>query len=175
MFILILSTRRKNTCNSALCNGNSISCLGGSRYFNSDMRIFVKVAEETPYSSGGAICISTSRPRSKPRFSRACPTASRNGGRGLNNLGFASNGDHYFTDQGQTGLQDTSGRAYPMRGAGHIDCLLDCRSPGGRWIRMCNRGMRRGDAPRGRNQSIATGFPKPIRPDAVQRSEAPPG
>lgn len=49
----------------------------------------------------------------------------REGFKGTNDLVFASNGDLYFTDQGQTGLQDPSGRVYRLRADGHVDCLLD--------------------------------------------------
>jgi gluconolactonase len=45
--------------------------------------------------------------------------------RGLNDLHFASNGDLYFTDQGQSGLQDPTGRVYRLRADGGIDCLID--------------------------------------------------
>ena len=34
--------------------------------------------------------------------------------KGLNDLVFASNGDLYFTDQGQTGLHDPTGRVYRL-------------------------------------------------------------
>jgi len=47
------------------------------------------------------------------------------GFKGLNDLYFASNGDLYFTDQGQTGLQDPSGRVYRQNADGHLECLLD--------------------------------------------------
>lgn len=50
----------------------------------------------------------------------------REGFRGLNDLVFARNGDLYFTDQGQSGLQDPSGRLYRLRGAeGPLECVLD--------------------------------------------------
>ncbi|GGE49176.1 gluconolactonase [Agaricicola taiwanensis] len=49
----------------------------------------------------------------------------REGLKGLNDLTFARNGDLYFTDQGQTGLQDPSGRVYRMRADGQIDLLID--------------------------------------------------
>jgi gluconolactonase len=49
----------------------------------------------------------------------------REGFKGLNDLIFAGNGDLYFTDQGQTGLQDQSGRVYRLRVDGQIDCLID--------------------------------------------------
>lgn len=45
--------------------------------------------------------------------------------KGLNDLVFASNGDLYFTDQGESGLQDASGRLYRLRRDGGLDCLLD--------------------------------------------------
>ena len=45
--------------------------------------------------------------------------------KGVNDLVFASNGDLYFTDQGQTGLQDPSGRLYRLRTNGQLDCVLD--------------------------------------------------
>ncbi|RPH57532.1 hypothetical protein EHM82_01090, partial [bacterium] len=40
-------------------------------------------------------------------------------------LVFASNGDLYFTDQGQTGLHDPTGRVYRLSADGRLDCLLD--------------------------------------------------
>ena len=49
----------------------------------------------------------------------------REGFKGTNDLIFASNGDLYFTDQGQTGLQDASGRAFRLRTNGQVDCLID--------------------------------------------------
>jgi gluconolactonase len=45
--------------------------------------------------------------------------------RGCNDLHLASNGDIYFTDQGQTGLHDPSGRVYRLTRSGRLDCLLD--------------------------------------------------
>ena len=44
--------------------------------------------------------------------------------KGPNDLVFARNGDLYFTDQGQTGLHDPTGRVYRMRSDGRLDCLL---------------------------------------------------
>src|SRR4051794_22176103 len=38
---------------------------------------------------------------------------------------FAPNGDLYFTDQGQTGLQDPTGRVYRLRPTGELTCLVD--------------------------------------------------
>ena len=45
--------------------------------------------------------------------------------RGPNDLFFAKNGDLYFTDQGQTGLHDPTGRVIRVREDGRIDVLLD--------------------------------------------------
>ena len=49
----------------------------------------------------------------------------REGFKGTNDLTFARNGDLYFTDQGQTGLQDPSGRVFRLRASGDVDCLID--------------------------------------------------
>jgi gluconolactonase len=45
--------------------------------------------------------------------------------RGCNDLHIASNGDIYFTDQGQTGLHDPTGKVYRLSQAGRLDCLID--------------------------------------------------
>src|SRR3954464_15458665 len=46
--------------------------------------------------------------------------------RGVNDLFFAANGDLFFTDQGQTGLQDPSGRVYRLGASdGRLTGLLD--------------------------------------------------
>lgn len=45
--------------------------------------------------------------------------------RGCNDLHIASNGDIYFTDQGQTGLHDPSGHVYRWTANGRLDCLID--------------------------------------------------
>lgn len=45
--------------------------------------------------------------------------------KGLNDLVFASNGDLYFTDQGQTGQHDPSGRVFRLSAEGRLDCLID--------------------------------------------------
>ena len=49
----------------------------------------------------------------------------REGFKGTNDLTFAGNGDLYFTDQGQTGLQDPTGRVFRLRHNGDVDCLID--------------------------------------------------
>jgi len=45
--------------------------------------------------------------------------------RGCNDLHIAGNGDIYFTDQGQTGLHDPTGRVYRLKTDGRLDCLID--------------------------------------------------
>ena len=45
--------------------------------------------------------------------------------KGCNDLHLASNGDIYFTDQGQTGLHDPTGRVFRLSPDGRLDCLLD--------------------------------------------------
>jgi gluconolactonase len=45
--------------------------------------------------------------------------------KGCNDLFFASNGDLYFTDQGQTGLHDPTGRLMRVRPSGQLDVVLN--------------------------------------------------
>jgi gluconolactonase len=45
--------------------------------------------------------------------------------KGLNDLIFAKNGDLYFTDQGESGLHDPTGRLYRLRIDGRLEPLLD--------------------------------------------------
>jgi len=45
--------------------------------------------------------------------------------KGVNDLVFAGNGDLYFTDQGQTGLHDPTGRVYRLTPDRRLDCLID--------------------------------------------------
>lgn len=45
--------------------------------------------------------------------------------RGVNDLFFAPSGNLYFTDQGQSGLQDPTGRVFRLRPDGRLDKLLD--------------------------------------------------
>jgi gluconolactonase len=52
--------------------------------------------------------------------------------KGCNDLYIAANGDIYFTDQGQTGLHDPTGRVYRLAPDGRLDCLLtNAPSPNG--------------------------------------------
>ncbi|HJQ59585.1 MAG TPA: SMP-30/gluconolactonase/LRE family protein [Vineibacter sp.] len=52
-------------------------------------------------------------------------TVKSEGFKGVNDLFFAANGDLYFTDQGQTGLHDPTGRVYRYDTAGRLTCLVD--------------------------------------------------
>ncbi|MBI3939059.1 MAG: SMP-30/gluconolactonase/LRE family protein [Betaproteobacteria bacterium] len=47
------------------------------------------------------------------------------GFKGVNDLVFAENGDLYFTDQGQSGLQDPSGCVYRYTAGGRLECIAD--------------------------------------------------
>lgn len=52
--------------------------------------------------------------------------------RGVNDLSFDSRGNLYFTDQGQSGLHDPTGRVYRLSPDGKLDMLLgNCPSPNG--------------------------------------------
>lgn len=59
-------------------------------------------------------------------------TAYSEGFKGLNDLHFAANGDLYFTDQGQTGIADPTGRVFRLRAGGGMDRLAaNVPSPNG--------------------------------------------
>lgn len=45
--------------------------------------------------------------------------------KGLNDLVFAKSGDLYFTDQGESGMHDPSGRLWRLKQDGRLDLLLD--------------------------------------------------
>jgi gluconolactonase len=52
--------------------------------------------------------------------------------KGLNDLHFADNGDLYFTDQGQSGIADPTGRVWRLRANGELHKLLaNAPSPNG--------------------------------------------
>jgi gluconolactonase len=52
--------------------------------------------------------------------------------KGLNDLHFADNGDLYFTDQGQSGIADPSGRVWRLRANGDLQRLVvNAPSPNG--------------------------------------------
>lgn len=52
--------------------------------------------------------------------------------KGLNDLAIAADGDIYFTDQGQTGLHDPTGRVFRLTARQRLECLLsNAPSPNG--------------------------------------------
>ncbi|ETF01516.1 gluconolactonase [Advenella kashmirensis W13003] len=64
----------------------------------------------------------------KPFFSRRHSERFK----GVNDLTISSQGDIYFTDQGQTGLHDPTGRVYRLSKTGRLDLLLsNVPSPNG--------------------------------------------
>ena len=59
-------------------------------------------------------------------------TAFSEGFKGLNDLHFADNGDLYFTDQGQSGIADPTGRVWRLRSNGELQRLVsNAPSPNG--------------------------------------------
>ena len=76
--------------------------------------------------------------------------------KGCNDLHLASNGDIYFTDQGQTGLHDPTGRVYRLAAGGRLDCLIDTGiSPNGLVLDPARGRAVRGDDPRQRGVADA--------------------
>ena len=57
------------------------------------------------------------------RIETLADTFHSEGFKGLNDLHFAANGDLYFTDQGQTGCIDPTGRVFRLRTSGAIERL----------------------------------------------------
>lgn len=59
-------------------------------------------------------------------------TSYSEGFKGCNDLNFAPNGDLYFTDQGQTGIADPTGRVFRMKANGDLQRMIDSApSPNG--------------------------------------------
>jgi len=66
------------------------------------------------------------------RIETVLGTAFSEGFKGLNDLHFAANGDLYFTDQGQSGIADPTGRVYRLRVNGELQRLVtNAPSPNG--------------------------------------------
>lgn len=66
------------------------------------------------------------------RITEVLRTAYSESFKGLNDLHFAANGDLYFTDQGQTGIADPTGRVFRLRANGALDKLAaNVPSPNG--------------------------------------------
>jgi gluconolactonase len=89
---------------------------------HTDGRLYI-----TDYKRGLVVLDPRSR-RVEPLLARAFSESFK----GLNDLHFADNGDLYFTDQGQSGIADPSGRIYRLRANGEIQRLVDnAPSPNG--------------------------------------------
>ncbi|HET7672149.1 MAG TPA: SMP-30/gluconolactonase/LRE family protein [Burkholderiales bacterium] len=59
--------------------------------------------------------------------------------KGLNDLHFADNGDLYFTDQGQSGIADPTGRVWRLRASGELQRLVaNAPSPNGITLNQAN-------------------------------------
>ena len=66
------------------------------------------------------------------RLSEVLGTGFSESFKGLNDLHFADNGDLYFTDQGQSGIADPSGRVWRLRASGELQRLVsNAPSPNG--------------------------------------------
>jgi gluconolactonase len=79
-----------------------------------DGRLFI-----TDYRNGLlALCPKTGR------LERVLARRNTESFKGVNDLVFARNGDLYFTDQGQSGLHDPTGRVFRYRPDGRLDCLI---------------------------------------------------
>ena len=90
--------------------------------FHKDGRLFVADYRK------GIMVLDTKRGKIEPYLE----TAYSEGFKGCNDLAFASNGDLYFTDQGQTGIVDPTGRVYRLKADGSLQRLVDnCPSPNG--------------------------------------------
>lgn len=87
---------------------NGLKCVDASTVWVTDYR-------------RGLVAIDIATGRMTPLLSRVNSEAFK----GLNDLTFDPQGRLYFTDQGQTGLHDPTGRVYRRRGDGQLECLLD--------------------------------------------------
>lgn len=76
----------------------------------------------------GLMTLDVARAEVRPYLSRRNSESFK----GVNDLTFDRHGNLYFTDQGQTGLHDPTGRVYRLRPDGHLDLLLaNVPSPNG--------------------------------------------
>lgn len=83
--------------------------------FHKDGRLFIADYKE------GLLALDTKT----GKLEQILRTAHSEGFKGLNDLHFASNGDLYFTDQGQTGIVDPTGRVFRLKANGDLDRLCN--------------------------------------------------
>jgi gluconolactonase len=83
--------------------------------FHKDGRLFIADYKE------GLLALDTKT----GKLEQVLRTAHSEGFKGLNDLHFASNGDLYFTDQGQTGIADPTGRVFRLGADGRLDRQCD--------------------------------------------------
>ena len=83
--------------------------------FHKDGRLFVADYRR------GIMVLDTKRGRIEPLLE----TAYSEGFKGCNDLNFDSQGNLYFTDQGQTGMVDPTGRIYCLKANGHLQRLAN--------------------------------------------------
>jgi gluconolactonase len=90
--------------------------------FHKDGRLFIADYRR------GLLCLDTKT----AQIETILETAYSEGFKGLNDLHFTSTGDLYFTDQGQTGIADPTGRLFRLRADGGLDRLVtNIPSPNG--------------------------------------------
>lgn len=82
--------------------------------FHQDGRAFI-----TDYRRG-VMVLDPASGKVEPFFERRSAESLR----GVNDLVFGAGGELYFTDQGQTGLHDPTGRVYRLKTDGKLDCLI---------------------------------------------------
>ena len=101
--------------------------------------------------------------------------------KGLNDLHFADNGDLYFTDQGQTGIGDPTGRVWRLRTTGELQRIVqNAPSPNGITLNTKNTQIyvadarsRSGGFPHGRRHAVQDRCGDPAlrrarRPDGIE-------
>ncbi|HEY0832693.1 MAG TPA: SMP-30/gluconolactonase/LRE family protein [Azospirillum sp.] len=83
--------------------------------FHRDGRLFIADYKK------GILALDTGTGRIEPVMERTNGECFK----GVNDLVFDAGGDLYFTDQGQTGLHDPTGRLYRLASDGRLTCLFD--------------------------------------------------
>ena len=129
----------------------------------------IATAASSSPTIGAGWCCSTRRPVAVNPF---LETALSEGFKGVNDLVFSTDGDIYFTDQGQTGLQDPSGRVYRYSAGGILGRLIDTvPSPNGIALERRWQGAVRGRHPC--QPDLAPAAPSERRDDQGQHLRPP--